>query len=191
MNFIFILMCIVYGLCAIYFATKNDYTSINSFMNKSATKNPNQYFAYMIFLFLCSALSLSKAIFVFMAITFVVIAYYKKLFPPKVIKYGSIVSGMLILLYIIQGIQNAAAATAIVVCTNILNEKWTGNISALSLNFKKASAFTYYYHPILISVFSKFVNNSYILFAIVSFVMFAINCIFQKSGSKFYKTITK
>jgi hypothetical protein len=81
--------------------------------------------------------------------------------------------------------------TAIVVCTNILNEKWTGNISALSLNFKKASAFTYYYHPILISVFSKFVNNSYILFAIVSFVMFAINCIFQKSGSKFYKTITK
>ena len=81
--------------------------------------------------------------------------------------------------------------TANVVCTNILNEKWTGNISALSLNFKKASAFTYYYHPILISVFSKFVNNSYILFAIVSFVMFAINCIFQKSGSKFYKTITK
>lgn len=81
--------------------------------------------------------------------------------------------------------------TAIVVCTNILNEKWTGNISALSLNFKKASAFTYYYHPILISVFSKLVNNSYILFAIVSFVMFAINCIFQKSGSKFYKTITK
>ena len=81
--------------------------------------------------------------------------------------------------------------TAIVVCTNILKEKWTGNISALSLNFKKASAFTYYYHPILISVFSKFVNNSYILFAIVSFVMFAINCIFQKSGSKFYKTITK
>lgn len=81
--------------------------------------------------------------------------------------------------------------TVIVVCTNILNEKWIGNISALSLNFKKASAFTYYYHPILISVFSKFVNNSYILFAIVSFVMFAINCIFQKSGSKFYKTITK
>lgn len=102
--------------------------SINSFMNKSATKNPNQYFAYMIFLFLCSALSLSKAIFVFMAITFVVIAYYKKLFPPKVIKYGSIVSGMLILLYIIQGTQNAAAATAT-----------SNHISGLINGFKNSS----------------------------------------------------
>ena len=33
MNFIFILMCIVYGLCAIYFATKNDYTTICFFFD--------------------------------------------------------------------------------------------------------------------------------------------------------------
>lgn len=81
--------------------------------------------------------------------------------------------------------------TVIVVCTNILNEKWIGDTSVLNLNYKKASVFTYYYHPILISLFGKFISNSYILFVIISFLMFAINWIFQKSGSEFYKTITK
>lgn len=86
--------------------------SINSVTNKMAAKTLNQYFAYMIFLFLCSALSLSKAVFVFMTITFVVIAYYKKLFPPKMIKYGTIFAGMFILLYVLQETRNVTVATA-------------------------------------------------------------------------------
>ena len=39
MNFIFILMCIVYGLCAIYFATKNDYTTICFFLTTILFQN--------------------------------------------------------------------------------------------------------------------------------------------------------
>lgn len=86
---------------------------VNSFVNKSFTKkNPNQYFVYMILLFMCSLLSLSKAIFAFMAITFAVIAYYKKIFPPKLVKYGTVIGGVLILLYILRGIQDITVATA-------------------------------------------------------------------------------
>lgn len=85
---------------------------INSVTKTNQRKVKNQYFAYMILLCICSLLSLSKAIFVFMAVTFSVIIYYKSILPKPLIKYGSMILGMIILIYIFKDIKNITVASA-------------------------------------------------------------------------------
>lgn len=72
----------------------------------------NQYFMLAVLLFICSVLSLSKAIFVFMAVTIVVIMYYRNILPKSFVKYGAIFGGIIILMYVVKSIQELTSATA-------------------------------------------------------------------------------
>lgn len=73
---------------------------------------PNQYFLLAFLLLICSVLSLSKAIFVFMAVTLVVVMYYRNILPKSLVKYGAIFGGIIVLMYVAKSIQESTSVTA-------------------------------------------------------------------------------
>ena len=72
----------------------------------------------------------------------------------------------------------------IVLCSNILNQKYYCKTSCKKMNLKKASEFIYFYHPVLISIIGKFIYASFALFGMVSILMIFINWLLQRCDSK-------
>lgn len=79
----------------------------------------------------------------------------------------------------------------IVLCSNILNQKYYCKTSCKKMNLKKASEFIYFYHPVLISIIGKFIYASFALFGMVSILMIFINWLLQRCDSKVYRMITR
>lgn len=85
---------------------------INYKNNNSYKGSLNQNFLYYIFLIICCILSLSKAIFLFLAIVMVVIMYFKNILPKFITKHGAIAIGIFGLIYIFLNMQGLNSTTA-------------------------------------------------------------------------------
>jgi len=73
------------------------------------------------------------------------------------------------------------------------NAKWPEIRISLDRQYKKEIARSFLNDCNKLLKYTTHILSTYLIVFLIKIVfdMFAINCIFQKSGSKFYKTITK